>query len=45
MIITMDGDSPTLDEETNRPYFDSHVLSLSNVPPGSYRVGLQEYIY
>jgi hypothetical protein len=41
----MDGDSPTLDWETNRQYFDSHVLSLGNAPPGSYQVGLQVYTF
>jgi hypothetical protein len=41
----MDGDSPTLDWETNRQYFDSHVLPLGNVPPGSYQVGLQVYTF
>jgi hypothetical protein len=41
----MDGDSPTLAEKTNRPYFDSHGLSLSNVPLGDYQVGLQVYTF
>jgi hypothetical protein len=41
----MDGASPTLDWAASRPYFDSHVLSLSNVPPGSYQVGLQVYTF
>lgn len=39
----MNGTSPTSTWASDQFYFDGHVLDITDLPPGSYRVGIQVY--